>query len=423
MKAQDAAGNWGPVSHFRFRVDAAPPSVVRVSPGAGERSAASRVTVKVTDEGSVVNPDTFTLSIDGRIYRPFTRGVAFNAEQGELTWDWEKCRPPEQRSVPDGTVVQMEVAAADFAGNSAPVHKWQWTMDHSLDGDPPTPPALRALSMPVKVLEDFQVGNGAWRNRRGNDWGAEVKRVWRDEQSGDYCLQLLAQRQNSYFDAIALDRLYDLRQFPLISFDYLMPEPVKVNMQVLINKNWFEIVMTAPKHSYRELGRLADVKADNAWHHAAIDLLTMAEKALPNAKKLVVQSITVGDPARSNNRKNARWFIDNFMISAWGAPDAELEWRSEDITGVAGYSVVFDRKMQTVPTQQVTSQAESGRFAAAEAGTYWAHVAAYDGNGNWSRPRHLAYTVPELPPAPPDREPQVPPAQEVTAAALAAPQP
>ncbi len=402
VKACDAAGNWGPVSHFRFLVDAAVPVVAGVSPANGERSASSEISVTMEDAGSVVDPDTLVLTIDGRPYQPYSRGMSYDSSSGKLVWNWLRCRPKEQRSIADGAVVRMAGVAADFAGNAAPTYEWEWVMDHSLDRDRPTAPVLKAATLPVRDLQDFQDGIGRWRNRRRNDWGAQLKRVWRDEGNGDHCLQLFAARANAFFDAVALDHDYDLQQYPVLSFDYLMPEPVKLNIQVRVNKTWFELEMTAPKRSYKLLGKVPDVKADNAWHHVSLDLLELVREALPGASAYVVQEISFGDPARNGNRKNAKWFVDNFMISGYGMPDAECGWRSEDITGVAGYAVAFDRRMATLPPQEVTSETESGRFQATEPGTYWLHVAAYDGNGNWSHPRHLAYPVaapPEPPPA------------------------
>jgi hypothetical protein len=302
----------------------------------------------------------------------------------------------------------MSVSASDFAGNTLPEQNWEWVMDHSLDTDSPTPPRLRARSMEVKSLEDFDSGTGQWRNARGNDWGASVRRLARDEKNEDYCLELFATRANAHFDVVAHQGQYDLTSAPLISFDYRMPEPVKLNMQVRLNNAWFSVKMTAPKCQYRHLGELTGLTADDAWHHATLDLLALAHDALPNADKYVVNDIRFGDPARNGNRKNARWFVDSFMLSSYGDPQADLVWRAEDITGVAGYSVVFDREMSTLPGQEVSQEAERGEFVAEGPATWWLHVSAYDGNGNWSPVRHMAYPVAR----PPEPEPAAAPEPE-----------
>ena len=61
-------------------------------------------------------------------------------------------------------------------------------------------------------------------------------------------------------------------------------------------------------------------------------------------------------------------------------------------------------KVWSVPPLEVTTDQESSQFRADEPGTYWLHVAAYDGNGNWSRPRHLAYHVVAAPVPQPDAQ-------------------
>jgi len=418
-KACNAAGRWGPVSHFRFRVDASTPQVV-VSPADGARSASSQVSVSVQDADSGVDPDSLKLTVDGRTYQPSSRGVTYESEAGKLIWNWVRCRPAEQRSIPNGAVVQMTVSARDFAGNAAPDLQSKWVMDYSLDKEPPTAPVLASTTMPIKNREDFEEGTGQWRSARGNEVSAQVRQVWRDEANADHCLEIFAVQENSSFDALATEEDYDLATYPLASFDYRMPEPLKVNMQVRINKQWYEVKMTAPKAAYAVLGEVPGMAADSAWHHVSVDLYELAKKALPDARTLTVNSIVLGDPAHNGNRRNARWFVDNFLISGYGKPEAECQWRAEDITGVPGYSVVFDRQIGTVPPRQINMQAESARFVAAQAGTYWLHVAACDSNGNWSKSRHLAYTVAPMAAAqPPAGAPA--PAQPPAATAQAAP--
>jgi hypothetical protein len=400
VKARDAAGNWGPVSHFRFRVDETAPVVAAVSPTDGERSATSRIEVRTRDAGSAIDPEALTLSIDGRPYRPHSRGVSYDTESGRLVWDWVKGRPPEQRAVPDGAEVKMELTASDFAGNAAATYGWHWVMDHSLDRDPPTMPVLASPGLPVRLVHDFESDTAGWRNARGNDWGARLKQVWRDEEHGDHCLELFAPRAESHFDAVAFEQDCKLDEFPVLSFDYAMPEKVLVNMQVRINQAWFSVHLTSPKAAYRVIGKVPDIEADGQWRHVSLDLLKLARKTMPNASGYVLNAVSFGDPARNGNRKNARWFVDNLMLSGYAKPELEARWRAEDITGVAGYSVVFDEQMTTVPPRQMSTRAESGRFKAVGPGTRWLHVAATDGNGNWSHPRHLACPL-AAPPAEP----------------------
>jgi hypothetical protein len=418
IKACNAADGWGPISHFRFRVDASTPRVV-VSPADGARSASSQVSVAVQDADSGVDPGSLTLTIGGRTYQPSSRGVAYESEAGKLVWNWVRCRPMEQRSIPNGAVVEMTVSARDFAGNPAPDFQSKWVMDYSLDKEPPTAPVLASTTMAVKAREDFEDGTGQWRNARGNEMSAQVRQVWRDESNGDHCLEIFAVQENSFFDTVATEEDYDLATYPVLSFDYRMPESLKVNMQVRVNGQWYEVKMTAPRTAYTVLGEVPGIVADNAWHHVSVDLYELAKKALPDARAFTVNSIVLGDPARNGNRRNARWFVDSFMIGGYGKPDAECQWRAEDITGVPGYSVVFDRQMGTVPPRQINAQAESGRFAAAQAGIYWFHVAACDSNGNWSKSRHLAYTVAPKAPAQPAA---TAPALSQPAAAAPAPQ-
>ena len=166
-----------------------------------------------------------------------------------------------------------------------------------------------------------------------------------------------------------------------------------MNLQVQINRVWREVKLTAPKATYPLLQPEAAVQAGDQWQHVDLNLLELARKVQPRAGQYVVSMITLGDLARSGNDAKAKWYVDNFLISGYGTKRAAFTWRSEDITGIGGYAVTFDRKLDTAPARVIATDREAGIFGADQPGTYWLHVMPCDNNGNWGHVRRMPYPV------------------------------
>ena len=397
IKGCDNAGNWGPVSHYRFQVDATAPVVATVYPGDGVRSASQTIHATVRDEGSAVDPATLRILVAGREYGPDSKGVHYAPSAGRIKWDWLEGRPAGQERVPDGSQTEVRVAAQDFAGHKAQERKWRWTMDYSKDRKPPTVPEVRLPDLPVHYSEDFQQGKGGWRNRTGDRQGAITTRLLRSRRTGDYCLKLHAAVEAPKFEAVAGAKVYHLERFPVISFDYLIPAKTLVNLMLQVNGTMYEIRLSGRQNTHTLLGKAPGVRADGRWRHATIDVLGLARKALPNTRRFRVTAVIVGYPARRGNKRGAYWFLDNFMITGYGVPQAKFTWKSCDITGITGYSLKFDREQWSTPAEKVNATENSGTYVAKEPGEHFLHVRACDGNGNWSGTRHFGYYVKAVP--------------------------
>jgi hypothetical protein len=276
---------------------------------------------------------------------------------------------------------------------------WKWTMDYSRDRRPPTRPALKPLTASLARWDDFEEGPGQWGNYRGDAYGARVQRVERGDQAGGHCLRMTSSHPRGLLHALAFKGSCDLKKHPVVSFEYRIPEGLKVNMQALVNGGWYELRMTSPARQRKDIGTL-EVEADGKWHRATVDLLERVQKLLPGAAAYELTQIAFIDPSRSTAR-NLHWEVDNFAIAGYGAREARFAWSSRDITGIAGYAVSFAPE-PTAPGENVTHEGGEGAFAVQGDGVQVLTVRARDSAGNWSAPARVPY----FPlPAPPAEEP------------------
>ena len=394
IKACDAAGNWGGALHYRFRVDDDTPLVADCAPADGERSASAKIRFSVTDESSAADLKTLHLAVNGQAVTVGDRGLQCGAE-GKLEWDWEEGAPDDQTAIPDGSTVAVNVSATDFAGNTVN-RSWQWTMDYSRDHQPPGLPVVTCDTMPVLHSEDFQrPGLGGWQaEQKGRATDTHIVRVLRDKKTQDWCLRLHSRRAGGTLGAVALQKAYDLATYPLVCFDYQIPANTKVNLQVMVNGARYQLFLSGEKarRGYGQIGK-AEVVTDGDWHCLSVDLLALMKVAVPNQKTYSVSEITFGDPARSGNKAGAYWTVDNFTVAGFGRPEARFTWKSRDVTGIKGYSALFDKTPDTAPPRVVTSKQEAGVFNTTGPGAYYLRVQACDGNDNWSAPRRVPYFV------------------------------
>jgi hypothetical protein len=254
------------------------------------------------------------------------------------------------------------------------------------------------------LMHTFQDDKHSWNNGRGRD-EVNLQIVPVQEGAENKCLEITARHDRGRMTALASQEAIDLEKFPHVSFDCAIPKDVGVNMQVQVNGAWYEVKLTAPKGAYTVMDD-AGVKADGSWHSVSVNLLALAQKTRPDAAKHTLKALMFSDRARTTQKKNASWRIDNLAVSAWGAKQGRFEFSAPDVTGIKGYSVAVDKKRDTEPVPNITQTGDRMRHTFDKPGTWYVHVRAVDNNGNWSATRHMAYATgpEEQNPAPDDAE-------------------
>lgn len=256
----------------------------------------------------------------------------------------------------------------------------------------PAPVTLSSASHP-SVQNDFENDLGRWTSR-DPDQGALLTIVPGGADGTGHALRLINRAAGGHFGANILPDRFDARQLSEIQFDYRLSPDVKVNFYLTCGERVYEIVfsgMKTPARGCFPLGQIADVQADDRWHHARFDLLGALVAAQGADVPVIFHDLWVGN--RSNegyllagfggNHWNATWHLDNFVLGRAGGPKLELAITPKSGVEVDGYAVAVDSDPGGQPPSEVNLT--TGTFAAelTGEGPRFAHVKPRLKDGTW----------------------------------------
>jgi len=95
----------------------------------------------------------------------------------------------------------------------------------------------------------------------------------------------------------------------------------------------------------------------------------------------------------ANGRNPAQWETDHDILISWSG--------CTDPSGVDGYSIVVNQSATGDPPHSFPSSGTSYQFLVYQTGTYYAHLAAVDGLGNWGPTNHFQVLVDQTDPGMP----------------------
>ena len=175
------------------------------------------------------------------------------------------------------------------------------------------------------VREDFEHGVGRWSSRYG-DYGASAALDSISTFDGSHCLRITSSRRPGNFGITAFDRSYDVSKFPIIEFDYRLPPGVGVDLYAKVSGRWYVVRFTGQPDELKykrvniaPIGRVENVKADDAWHAARLNLYDLLRNKTRNT---IVDEIMLADWSVVGTMKlgfgvtapGSSYFVDNFSI-------------------------------------------------------------------------------------------------------------
>lgn len=284
---------------------------------------------------------SFLFGAKGRSVNQIRRGdeVAWEkpfqlpAGVGDTHQDWFYVRL-ERRATPEGLRFKYFVNGREIANylDSKPLknggHLAFWTLNGNLSiararlwhsgietGD--TPPNLKGGAT------DLKNQLGIWSARQnGLERSASFQTV---ADGGERALQITNPQSGGDWTVYATRESFDAAKRPQISFDYRVPQGVKINLFAKIDNIWREIQFTGPRgtnkdHKSNFLGQIEEVQADGQWHSAKFDLLAALKKL---NLKTEVQALALAAPdsdylfaGLGGNHRGASYWLRN-----WQAPE------------------------------------------------------------------------------------------------------
>ena len=128
----------------------------------------------------------------------------------------------------------------------------------------------------------------------------------RDAGGDGHALRLRNRRRGGGMAVEARSTPFDAASFPVLEFDYRLDATVRVGFFLEVDGRWYHLGFaddTNPGAFQRvnvgQLGELAGIVRDGAWHHARVDLLPLLER---HTRHTVVDRILVAD-----------WVVDGYM--------------------------------------------------------------------------------------------------------------
>jgi len=279
------------------------------------------------------------------------------------------------------------------------------------DTTAPGAPSIYSSTNPSVCQDTFEDNLGDWQNRSGIS-GASIYRDGTTSATGAFSAKIVNTYEGGDFSCYALEDSFDVATYPMISFDYKIPEGVKTNFIIKVNGAWNEIRFTDDPSTVgttiETIGELEDVIADNEWHHAEIDLLRMLENHYPEAPSFTVTEVIMGEwdldfwystiPG-GNNAQGATYWIDNFVITRPVAQPFEINWTAPPDEPIdAGYSYSIDQVADTTPDTTSEGTATSVVYDGLTDGTWYFHIRIQDNAGNWSGANHYMILKDDTPP-------------------------
>lgn len=177
------------------------------------------------------------------------------------------------------------------------------------------------------VLNTFETTLDQWKSR-DRFVGALLERDSTETPDGSFAVKLINENQGGNFSVTAWDKPFDVRDYPVMSFDYRIGLGVKTDFYLLVNGRWYNLGFTDDPNDFRNrdvnianLSRMENIVPDDQWHAVSINLY---EHLRTKTRHTQVEAIVMADwdvggymkLTFGNNARNATYYLDNFKLSA-----------------------------------------------------------------------------------------------------------
>ncbi len=159
-----------------------------------------------------------------------------------------------------------------------------------------------------------------------------------EREDGSRCLEVSDPTAGGSFALAAPFADVDLRDHPLLAFDYAIPDDVRVDVFATVGGQRHRVVLTGPEvpaAGIEDAGRIVDVRADGRWQEARVDLLG-----------LLRPFVALDGPVLLDALEFAAYAAPEYMRAGIGGNPAGASWRLDNVYlgGVTAGPVTLDTK-------------------------------------------------------------------------------
>lgn len=391
VRGKSGDGRFTNPAHFAFFLNSRPFSIASVDPPAGAQWGGTPITIKLQSDDRVYPLATgTTLTVNGSPVSDMDRWTRFDLAKYAVVVDLSHS----PLSFTNGQKVDLDLHLVKNGGQ-AQDYKWSYIVDTSKDENPPLP--VRLTDYPEYAFDE---GTGTFRSADVS--AAMVVNDPTDGSSRKGSVKIVNARLGSNMGVVAWDRPFAAGSYPLLSFDYRIPQ--EVHSDIILGTQWqpTHIVFadTDTSGSYETLGSIEGVVRDDQWHHAEVNLYKTLSRQPFHRSMYNLSALSFGDYGYAGVAPGSGYHIDNFQLVPVinGKRGVTLAWQSADFSGIKGYSAKWSANPSDDAEPTVNVPGGSQTYTINEEGVRYLHLRAQDAAGNWSEPAHYRFIVDNSPP-------------------------
>jgi uncharacterized repeat protein (TIGR03803 family) len=178
---------------------------------------------------------------------------------------------------------------------------------------------IKPVSASVLVENTFQHDLGTFKSR-DRIVGVSLSRAKRNDKDISFCIQLRNDYSGGNSSCTVLDRSFDVRQYPVMSFDYRVGPDFNTDFFLKVNGRWYDLQFTGEATDYHDrdvnignLGKIEGVVTDGQWHSVTVDLERMLRQKTGHTR---IEEIALGN-----------WKVGGYMKLEFGQnPQGAMLW-------------------------------------------------------------------------------------------------
>ena len=198
-----------------------------------------------------------------------------------------------------------------------------------------------------------------------------------------------------------------MNEFPIVSFDYRFHPKLPIELLLKTGRHGWKGILLAGDEVplYERLAEPVGLRADDEWHHAQLSLRRILENAYPSEDDWRIEELRFQSWKKPAFKRlelgtsfadfHVYYDLARFCLFRYASgTKVHLKWSADDPNGIAGYSTVLDQSPWTVPPPLKEPQVEPEKtFEDVKPGTWFFHVRAVDGPGNWGKTAHYELRI------------------------------